>query len=103
MRAFFRRIRGRRRANGAPTRYRATAHRPLWPSQVRQQRFPLTRFGRRGLDPQEVQEFLSRVAGDLAAAYDALAQSRDETHRVKEALRRWQSEQATRRNQRCYR
>ncbi|WBB78243.1 DivIVA domain-containing protein [Micromonospora sp. WMMD882] len=104
MRAFFRRIRRRQRTNGATTCYRSAAYRPLWPSQVRQQEFRPTRIGRRGLDPQEVQEFLDRVAGDLAAMYDALAQSRHETDRIKDALRRWQSEQAMRRNEhRCYR
>lgn len=39
-------------------------------------------------------EFLDRVAADLAAVYDALTSSRRETDRVKDALRRWQSEQA---------
>jgi cell division septum initiation protein DivIVA len=57
---------------------------------------------RRGLDPQEVGEFLDGVAGDLTVVYDALAQSRRETDRIKDALRRWQSEQARARNERSH-
>ena len=49
-----------------------------------------------------MREFLDRVAGDLATVYDALAQSRRETDRIKNALRRWQSEQARARNERGY-
>ncbi|WP_027659707.1 DivIVA domain-containing protein [Salinispora fenicalii] len=94
MRVFFRRAGRLRRSVLGPTCYRSAAYDPLWPWQVRQRRFRSTRLGRRGLDPQEVGEFLDRVAGDLAAVYDALARSRRETDRVKDALRRWQSEQA---------
>ena len=47
-------------------------------------------------------EFLDRVASDLAAVYDALAQSRRETDRIKDALRRWQSEQTRARNERSH-
>ena len=49
---------------------------------------------RRGLDPAEVAAFLDRVAGDLAAAYAEVARSREETARIKSALREWQSRQA---------
>ncbi|ABP53985.1 DivIVA domain-containing protein [Salinispora tropica] len=94
MRVFFRRSRRRRRSVLWPTCYRSAAYDPLWPWQVRGRRFRSTPLGRRGLDPHEVGEFLDRVAGDLAAVYDALARSRRETDRVKDALRRWQSEQA---------
>ncbi|MEU5940684.1 DivIVA domain-containing protein [Micromonospora sp. NPDC047548] len=69
---------------------------PLLPWQVRERRFRPTRFGRRGLDPDEVQLFLDRVASDLDVAYRALRESRSETARIKDALRRWQSEQAQR-------
>ncbi|MEU8260060.1 DivIVA domain-containing protein [Micromonospora sp. NPDC048999] len=68
------------------------------PWQVRERRFRPSRFGRRGLDPQEVHEFLDRVADDLATVYDALGNSRQETSRIKDALRCWQSEQARRAN-----
>lgn len=79
--------------SGATT-YRSDAYPTLLPWQVHERRFRSARLGRRGLDPAEVHAFLERVAGDLAAAYDALALSRQETVRIKDALRRWQSEQA---------
>jgi DivIVA domain-containing protein len=61
---------------------------------VRERRFKLAGLGRRGLEPDDVYAFLDRVAGDLAAVYAALAASRRETAVIKDALRRWQSEQA---------
>jgi DivIVA domain-containing protein len=64
------------------------------PWQVRERRFRPARFGKRGLDPAEVREFLERVAGDLAAVHDALARSQQETAKLGEALRRWQSRHA---------
>lgn len=91
------------RAGGGSTCYRSAAYAPLWPWQVRGRRFRSAGFGRRGLDPDDVHEFLERVAGDLAAVYDALARSRDETSRVKDALRQWQSRQARTVNERAYR
>ncbi|MFI6233928.1 DivIVA domain-containing protein [Micromonospora sp. NPDC050784] len=102
MRVFFRRARSRQRSVSGPTCYRSAAYHPLRPWQVRERGFRPTPLGRRVLDPQEVREFLDRVAGDLAVVYDALAQSRRETDRVKDALRRWQSEQARARNERGY-
>ncbi|WBB54413.1 DivIVA domain-containing protein [Verrucosispora sp. WMMD573] len=73
------------------TCYRAATYRPLRPWQVRDRRF---RLGRRGYDPVEVVAFLDRVAGDLEAAYRQVAAADRESARVREALRRWQSEQA---------
>ncbi|MGC5021455.1 DivIVA domain-containing protein [Micromonospora sp. DT47] len=96
MRAFFRRSdRNQRpdRARVPGSNYRSSAYVPLLPWQVRERRFRETR---RGLDPAEVQAFLDRVAGDLDAAYRALRDSRLETARIRDALRRWQSEQAQR-------
>ena len=78
----------------AGTTYRSRAYPSLLPWQVRERRFPPARLGRRGLNPDEVYAFLDRVAVDMAAVHDALAQSRRETLRIKVALRRWQSEQA---------
>ncbi|MFU8871922.1 DivIVA domain-containing protein [Micromonospora sp. SL4-19] len=98
MRAFFRGLRRNERPRPASTSYRSSAYVPLAPWQVRQRRFRPTRLGRRGLDPGEVREFLDQVADDLAAAYRALGDSRQETARIKDALRRWQSEQAQRAN-----
>ncbi|SCE79916.1 DivIVA domain-containing protein [Micromonospora viridifaciens] len=105
MRAFFQGLRRNERPAAGPTTtaYRSSAYLPLSPSQVRQRRFRPTRVGRRGLDPDEVREFLDRVADDLAAAYRALGDSRQETVRIKDALRRWQSEQAQRANAGQYR
>lgn len=39
--------------------------------------------------------FLDRVADDLGGVYAELARSREETARIKDALRRWQSSQAS--------
>lgn len=55
---------------------------PLRPWQVSGWRFRTTRFGRRGLDPDEVYAFLARVAGDLAAAYLDLDRSRRDAGRA---------------------
>jgi DivIVA domain-containing protein len=74
--------------------YRSAAYRPLWPSQVRTRRFTPVGFRRRGVDPDEVTEFLDRVAGDLARAYAEVAGLREQNARIKDALRRWQSRQA---------
>ena len=82
------------RGTTQPGCYRAANYTPLRPWQVRDRRFRTTRLGRRGLDPAEVHEFLDRVALDLADVYRALGVSREETARVRDALRRWQSEQA---------
>ncbi|MFE0592297.1 DivIVA domain-containing protein [Micromonospora echinospora] len=74
-----------------PGLYRSRTYAPLRPWQVRGRRFPSAGFLRRGLDPDEAR-FLDRVADDLAAAHDELYQSREEASRVKDALRRWQTE-----------
>jgi DivIVA domain-containing protein len=74
--------------------YRSASCAPLRPGQVGGRSFGITRFGRRGLDPAEVDDFLHRVAGDLASLYAALEQVREENHRIKEALRQWQTRQA---------
>ena len=83
MRAFLRGLRRNERPRPASTSYRSSTYVPLAPWQVR--------------------EFLDRVADDLAAAYRALGDSRQETARIKDALRRWQSEQAQRANAGRYR
>ena len=105
MRLFFRRggRPERNRPTSRPRSYRSAVYAPLLPWQVRERRFRPTRFGRRGLDPEDVQEFLDRVADDLATIYAELGTSRQETSRIKDALRRWQSEQAERRNAGAFR
>ncbi|MFB9543405.1 DivIVA domain-containing protein [Micromonospora sagamiensis] len=86
-----------------PGVYRSRAYAPLRSWQVRRRRFRSVGPFRRGLDPADVREFLDRVADDLAELYDELNQSREETSRIKDALRRWQSEYAPRVNERAYR
>jgi len=85
----------------APTRFYAAtggghsspSYLPMRPWQVRGQRFRITW---RGLDSAEVSAFLDRVADDLGGLHAELARSREETARIKDALRRWQSAQAQR-------
>lgn len=74
--------------------YRSSTCAPLRPSQVSRRSFSLVWFGRRGLDPTEVDEFLRRVAGDLAYLYATLDRAREENERIKSALREWQTRQA---------
>ena len=71
--------------------YRSASYLPIRPWQVRGRQFTISR---RGLDPDEVAAFLDRVADDLGGVYAELARSREETARIKAALRRWQSSQA---------
>ncbi|MEU9510196.1 DivIVA domain-containing protein [Micromonospora sp. NPDC048170] len=85
---------------GSGTTYRSTAYTSLLPWQVRERRFPPTRLGRRGLQPDEVYAFLDRAATDMADLHAALAESRRETGRIKDALRRWQSDHARTGNER---
>ncbi|RKR89566.1 DivIVA domain-containing protein [Micromonospora pisi] len=80
--------------NSRPATYRSSAQLPLRPWHVRNQRFHPNRLGQRGVDPDEVQVFLDRVADDLHRVYAELAASRDENVRIKNALRQWQSQQA---------
>ncbi|WBB79304.1 DivIVA domain-containing protein [Micromonospora sp. WMMD882] len=83
--------------------YRSAAYPPLRPWQVRRRRFRSVGLLRRGLDPNDVQDFLRQVADDLNSLYAELHQSREETGRVKDALRRWQSEFAPRVDDHAYR
>ncbi|MEU8179162.1 DivIVA domain-containing protein [Micromonospora sp. NPDC049047] len=80
--------------------YRSGAYTGLLPWQVRECRFAPVGLGRRGLNPDDVYAFLDRVAVDMAAVYAALAESRRETARIKDALRRWQTDQTRARNDR---
>jgi DivIVA domain-containing protein len=80
------------RQRAAPA-YRSASYVPLRPWQVRNRRFNLVRFGRAGVDEAEVTAYLERVADDLAALYAELAEVREQNYRIKDALRRWQSQQ----------
>ncbi|MEH0844935.1 DivIVA domain-containing protein [Micromonospora sp. CPCC 205711] len=93
-------VHNQRSARGSAATYRSFAYTSLLPWQVRERRFKPAGLGRRGLAPDDVYAFLDRVAGDLAAVFAALAASRRETAVVKDALRRWQSDQARARDAR---
>ncbi|WP_406079554.1 DivIVA domain-containing protein [Micromonospora sp. NBC_00858] len=92
--------RNERPAREVGATYRSSTYTSLLPWQVRERRFAPTGLGRRGLNPDDVYAFLDRVAVDMAAVYAALAESRLETVRIKNALRRWQTDQARARNER---
>ncbi|MDG4764092.1 DivIVA domain-containing protein [Solwaraspora sp. WMMD406] len=74
---------------------RSAAYRPIRPWQVRNQRFRPVGVTARGLDPVEVGAFLDRVAHDLGVLYAELDRTWEQNDRIKDALRRWQSAQAT--------
>nr|WP_237747153.1 DivIVA domain-containing protein [Micromonospora lupini] len=84
---------------GGDATYRFAAYISLLPWQVRERRFATVGLGRRGLNPDDVYAFLDRVAGDMAAVYAALAESRRETARIKAGLRRSQASHAGARNE----
>ncbi|MFI9643118.1 hypothetical protein ACIG87_24205 [Micromonospora sp. NPDC051925] len=69
----------------------------LHPSLVRDHKFPSARFGRRGLDPQEVRRFQHRVALEMATLHQEVARLTDENTRVKRVLRDWRSGRANQR------
>lgn len=61
-------------------------------------RFELTPLGRRGYQPEEVHELLSRIAGELERRDATEAALRSESERFRLALREWQSRQSQRQN-----
>jgi DivIVA domain-containing protein len=77
----------RRSPNGGAY-FRSATPLPLTAGQVRDRQFTAAR---RGVDPDEVQAFLHRVARELAAVRAELIATRDENLRLKNALRDWQS------------
>ncbi|SCL38067.1 DivIVA domain-containing protein [Micromonospora pallida] len=83
----------RRPVNAAPP----SAYRPLRPWQIRARCFTTRR---RGLDPDEIRAFLDRVADELTVAQTALDAVLDENKRIKDALRDWQTTQASRQDPR---
>ncbi|MFI6265301.1 DivIVA domain-containing protein [Micromonospora sp. NPDC051006] len=93
-------VSNQRPARGSGATYRSSAYTSLLPWQVRERRFAPTGLGRRGLNPDDVYAFLDRVAVDMSALHTALAESRRETARIKDALRRWQADHARAGNER---
>ncbi|WP_229401797.1 DivIVA domain-containing protein [Micromonospora okii] len=66
---------GRATAEGGVYRSRRNL---LTPADIRRQCFPMTGFGRRGLDPEAVGRFLGQVEADLEALYREIVAARDE-------------------------
>jgi DivIVA domain-containing protein len=58
----------------------------LTPADIRRQCFPMTGFGRRGLDPEAVGRFLGRVEADLAALYREIVAARDEARYYRDTV-----------------
>ncbi|GAB3234933.1 hypothetical protein GCM10027447_32490 [Glycomyces halotolerans] len=67
--------------------------------QINNARFSMTSRTRRGYQPDEVHRFLSLVADELAARDQREATLRADADKLKEALRNWQSQQASKRLQ----
>ncbi len=70
----------------------------LGPRQIRGARFGWVRFGKRGLDPDEVRQFLTRVASEVANLQAELDRVRQESGRIRAALREWQTRYGNQRN-----
>jgi DivIVA domain-containing protein len=68
----------------------------LSPQRVRATRFTRTGLGRRGLDPDEVNDFLDQLADELARRDEREAGLRADADRHKKALRAWNSERSQR-------
>jgi DivIVA domain-containing protein len=68
----------------------------LTPQRVRAARFTRTGLGRRGLDPDEVADFLDQVADELSRRDEREAALRADADRHKKALRAWNSQQTRR-------
>jgi DivIVA domain-containing protein len=66
--------------------------RRLSPEQVRTTGFTRSPLGRRGLAEDEVNTFVNRLAEELAARDSEIVRLLDENHRLKQAMREWQTE-----------
>jgi DivIVA domain-containing protein len=66
----------------------------LTPKAVREVRFRRSHGLSRGLRAEDVRQFVDQVSDDMASLYDELAAVYAENHRIKTALRDWQSTQA---------
>lgn len=72
---------------------------PLTPDRVLDVTLPRTPFGRRGYRVDEVDALLYRLAHELRDRSRQLDLTRDENHRIKEALRTWQTRHTEERSQ----
>jgi len=82
-----------RTASGAPRPGQmAAAPRRLTPEQIRTNRFGRSPLGRRGYNEDEVDQFTHRLAEELASRDAEVVRLIDENHRLKHAMRTWQSE-----------
>ncbi|MFG3685464.1 hypothetical protein [Micromonospora sp. NPDC047740] len=70
---------------------------PLTPERIVAVPIPLTRRGRRGYRVDEVDALLHRLAYELRVRSRERDEARAENRRIKDALRRWQSAEASRR------
>ena len=75
------------RGGGYPVRSRGR----LTPEAVRKIRFRRTAVLGRGVSAEDVRHFVDQVSTDMASLYDELASVYAENHRIKTALRDWQS------------
>jgi DivIVA domain-containing protein len=66
--------------------------RRLTPEQIRTSTFTRSPLGRRGFNEDEVNAFTHRLAEELAARDAEVVRLIDENHRLKQAMRDWQSE-----------
>jgi DivIVA domain-containing protein len=64
----------------------------LTPDAVRRIRFRRVRGLSRGVSADDVRHFVDQVSTDMASLYNELAAVYAENHRIKAALRDWQSE-----------
>nr|MDT0658554.1 DivIVA domain-containing protein [Micromonospora sp. DSM 115978] len=74
------------------TLYRSDGRALITPQDIHDKCFSPTRFGRRGLEPTEVHDFLKLIEGEVAVLHSELAAAREEAGRLKNALREWQSQ-----------
>jgi DivIVA domain-containing protein len=70
----------------------AAQPRRLTPEQIRTSRFGRSPLGRRGYNEDDVNQFTNRLAEELAARDAEVVRLIDENHRLKQAMRDWQSE-----------
>lgn len=82
------------RHSAAGPYYPAHSRGRLTPDAILNVRFRAAGGLRGGVDPNDVQSFITRVADDMASLYRELAEVHAENHRVKAALAAWQKEQA---------